>query len=97
MAKATFYIDEETLARFKRKVARRSGTMRRMSEELEHIVQDSLVEENLPAEFAELGFELGPLPSAADVRPIVPSTLTSSAEVIRKFRDARHGKSLSGH
>jgi|SRR6267143_2699885 len=98
MAKVTFYIDDETWARFKRRVVRRSGTLRGISRELQAIVQDSLLEENLSKAFRALGYEPGAFPSDVEVSPVVPHEPTSSAAVTRELRGKRHNEaSLSRH
>lgn len=98
MAKVTFYIDDETWAKFKRKMVRRSGTLRGISGELQAVVQDSLVEENLSQAFTALGYESGAFPSDIEVSAAVPRESTSSAAVTRELRSKRHHEaSLSRH
>ncbi len=97
MGKVTVYLDDETWTSFKRKVLRKTGSLRRISEELRAIVQDSLVEETLVTAFKDLGYDIMTFPSAAAIVAVRPRRRTSSAEVTRELREKRHGPALSRH
>lgn len=69
--------------------------MRKISEELQALVQDSLVEETLAAAFEDLGYKPTTVPSVDSVKAVRPKRPTSAAETVRELRERRHGAHLS--
>lgn len=96
--KVTLYLQDEIWKKFKRGVLRKTGELRRLSSEVQELIEDSSEEDSLRKGFERLGMEIKPI-SSSQVVAIKPSVPTSSSATIRKMRDARHygsNKNLPG-
>ncbi len=97
LKKVSLYVDEERWAKFKEEVFRKYGTLRKLSDEVEALLDSSLVEDALVKAFKNLGVDVKGTISSKEVeqdRPI--SRGPSSGEFIREMRRKRIAENLPG-
>jgi len=97
LKKVSLYIDEERWAKFKEEVFRKYGTLRKLSDEVEVLLDSFLVEDALARAFKDLGFGVKGTISSQEVeknRPV--SRGPSSEELIKEMRRKRIAENLPG-
>jgi hypothetical protein len=87
--KVSLYIDDEIWRKFRRSVLRRNGELRKLSSEVQELIEESSEEDSLRKGFTQMMVDVKPI-SSSDIVPVKPSILTSSAATIRTMRDRRH-------
>ena len=96
MKKVSLYLDEELWVRFKEAVLRKHGTLRKLSEEVEKLLQASMIDESIQAAFEKMGINPRVLISPKEVKQNRPRLRGPPAEVlIREMRGRRIAESLS--
>jgi len=97
LKKVSLYIDEEKWTKFKEEVFRKYGTLRKLSAEVEALLDSSLVEDALIKAFKNLGMDVRGTISSKEVEQYRPvSRGPSSGELIREMRRKRIAENLPG-
>jgi hypothetical protein len=87
--KTTVNIDEETLLEFKRVVASRYGSTRKLSAAIEEAIRSFNTAESLKRFAKTRGIDTTTFPSVREVEKRRPTLETSAAETVRAMRDER--------
>jgi DNA-directed RNA polymerase subunit H (RpoH/RPB5) len=89
MGKITAYVDEEIWNEFKRMVLQKTDGNRAISKELGKLIENSLPERVATKTLQNLGLLPKTLPSAQNVKQVIPRVATSAGKIVRKMRDKR--------
>ena len=89
VVKTTVNIDEETLREFRKLVASRYGSTRKLSAAIEEAIRSFNTSETLKSFAKARGIDTTVLPSVREVEKRRPTPETSAAETVRAMRDER--------
>ena len=89
VTKTTVNIDEETLREFRKAVASRYGSTRKLSAAIEEAIKSFNTSESLKSFAKARGIETSSFPSVREVQKRRPTLETSAAETVRAMRDER--------
>lgn len=96
MKKVSLYLSEEFWSRFKEAVLRKHGTLRKLSSEVENILQASLVDEDVERMFKRIGIDVKVFISPEEVKQGRPKLRgPPSQTLIREMRGRRIAENLS--
>jgi len=87
--KTTVNIDEETLREFRKVVASRYGSTRKLSAAIEEAIKSFNTSESLKSFAKTQGIDTTTFPSVREVEKRRPTLETSAAETVRAMRDER--------
>lgn len=88
--KVSLYLQDDVWRKFKTGVLRRTGELRKLSSEVQELIEENSPEDSLRKGFEKMKVDVKPI-SSSDVVAVKPSVRTSSGAVIRKMRDRRFG------
>ena len=95
MKKVSLYIDEKLWAKFKEAVLKKHGTLRKLSSEVESLLQESLIDEEIGQVFRKMGLNARILRSPEEVKQNRPKLRGPSSEtLIREMRGSRVAKGI---
>jgi hypothetical protein len=96
LKKVSLYIDEELWARFKEFVLRKHGTLRKLSCEVENLLQTSLVDEKVRQAFEKMSVDVRTLISPEEIKRERPKLRGPPSEnLIREMREKPVAKGIS--
>ena len=88
--KVSLYLDEGVWAKFKESVFRRQGTLRKLSDEVEKLLRDSLIDESIESIFEKMGIKMKTFVSPKQVKNTRPKLIGPPSEIlIREMRGKR--------
>lgn len=90
------YIDEKVWAKFRERVFRKYGNLRRLSSEVEAVLCSTLTEDRVTSAFEKLGFKSEGTISSRQVkekRPVLRGP--PSEKIVREMRQKRVAEALS--
>jgi len=95
--KVSLYLDEKLWVKFKEEVLRKHGTLRKLSSEVESLLQTSIVDDEVVEQaFKKMGIDVRTFISPEEVKERRPKLRGPSSEVlIREMRRKRIGEDLS--
>ncbi|MBI2184251.1 MAG: hypothetical protein HYU39_04745 [Thaumarchaeota archaeon] len=92
--KVSLYIDEKLWRRFKETILHRAGTTKALSQEIELLVKDYIIDDFLIKGAQTLSHEpITPIP-ASEVHPITTTRPTSVNQVLKEMRMKRTAQSI---
>ena len=89
MKKVTFYSDEELWKKFASKILEEEGSTRKISEKLQNLMEDYLLENFFNEILNNFKIKIINLMSSKEIKTNRPKGDLSSAEIIREGRDLR--------
>lgn len=89
MKKVTFYSDEELWKKFSASVLESEGSTRKISEKLQNLIKDFLLENLIDELIKNFNIEMNSFISSDEVKRNRPMVNVSSADIIREGRDSR--------
>ncbi len=89
MKKVTFYSDEELWKKFSASVLESEGSTRKISEKLQNLIKDFLLENLIDELIKNFNIEMNSFISSDEVKRNRPMVNFSSADIIREGRDSR--------
>jgi hypothetical protein len=89
MKKVTFYSDEELWKKFSASILEKEGTTRRISEKLQSLIKNFLLEDFFHEIFKQFKINTSSFISSEEVKRNRPIVEGSSAEIVREGRDSR--------
>ncbi|MEM3591085.1 MAG: hypothetical protein QW702_03175 [Candidatus Bathyarchaeia archaeon] len=96
MRKISLYIDEELWAKFKDTVLRKHGTLRKLSNEVENLLRETLVDEEVRQALKRINANIKTLKSPEEIKRERPTLRGPAAELlIREMRGNPIAKGLS--
>ncbi|RLF01397.1 MAG: hypothetical protein DRJ59_06130 [Thermoprotei archaeon] len=95
LKKVSLYIDEELWTKFKEVVLKKHGTLRKLSSEVESLLQESLIDERIGKVFEKIGLDLRIPRSPEEVKRDRPKLRGPPSEtLIREMRGRRIVKGI---
>ncbi|MEM2150704.1 MAG: hypothetical protein QXH97_05925 [Candidatus Bathyarchaeia archaeon] len=96
MRKISLYIDEDLWAKFKEVVLRKHGTLRKLSDEVENLLKESLVDEGIRQALKKISADIKTPKSPEEIKRERPTLRGPAAELlIREMRGNPVAKGLS--
>ena len=89
MKKVTFYSDEELWKKFSSKILEEESSTRKISEKLQNLMEDYLLENFFSEILNNLNIKINNLISSNEIKTNRPKGDFSSAEIIREGRNLR--------
>lgn len=89
MKKVTFYTDEELWKKFSAAILEEEGSSRKISEKLQSLIKDFLVENFLNELIKKFNIVIDSFISSDEIKRNRPTVNFSSAKIIREGRNSR--------
>ncbi len=97
LTKVSVYVNDEVWANFKQQVFKKHGNLRKLSIEVEKLLQESVMENTAISGFEKLGVKAKGTMSSQEIKAIRPALKGLPSEVIlKKMRQKRVVEALSG-
>ena len=89
MKKVSFYSDEDLWKKFSSKILEEESSTRKISEKLQNLIEDYLLESFFSEILKNINIKLDNLISSKEIKTNRPKVNLSSAEIIREGRNLR--------
>lgn len=90
LKKVSLYIDENLWIKFKEVVLRKHGTLRKLSSEVEALLQESLIDEEIGRIFEKMGLNIRVLESPEEIKQTRPKLRGPPSEVLIREMRGKH-------
>jgi hypothetical protein len=98
MTKVSLYVDDAIWASFREQVFKKYGNLRKLSSEVEKLLQDAAVEDTVISEFKKIGLEAKGAISSKEIKATRPSLKGPPAEeMLQEMRQKRLAQPLPRH
>jgi hypothetical protein len=98
LTKVTIYVKDEVWSNFKKEVFQKYGSLRKISSEVETLLQSTIIEDALVSGFKRIGIEVKGTISSSDVKTKRPAVKGPPSEkIIREMRRKRVAEILPRH
>jgi len=98
LTKVSVYINDSIWMNFKQQVFRKHGNLRKLSSEVEKLIQDAVVESTVISEFDKIGVKAKGTISSHDIKSTRPPMKgKQSEEILKEMRRKRVVETLSRH
>ena len=98
MTKVSVYVDDSVWMNFKQQVLRKHGTLRKLSSEIEKLIQDAVVEGTVISEFGKIGVKAKGTINSDEIKSTRPALRgPQTEEILKEMRRKRVVETLSRH
>jgi rRNA-processing protein FCF1 len=95
LTKVSIYVNDSVWIKFKEKVFQKHGNLRKLSSEVEKLLQDAVVETAVISEFEKLGVKVKGTISSQDIKAKRPALRgLPSVDVLKEMRRKRVAQAL---